>query len=187
MADTGPAGPCSEIHFKTDDEELLELWNLVFMQYNLLPDGKIESLPKKNIDTGMGLERILRVLQGVDSNYHTDLFMPIIEEFERISGVKYKKDEEGIPHRVVADHIRALTFAISDGVYPSNVGRGYVIRRILRRAHIFARKFEVLKPFLYSLVPVVVEIMKDAYPEIVSNKTEIEFIIKSEEERFLNT
>ncbi len=200
MGAQGPCGPCSEIHYdlgeemdpnqknpSMEGERFLELWNLVFMQFNRKEDGSLEPLPAKNIDTGMGLERILAVLQGVDSNYHTDLFMPIIEEVARITGVPYSKGQEGAPHRVVADHIRALTFSIADGIYPSNFGRGYVLRRILRRAHRFAQKIGVDEPILYRLVAVIAEIMGDAYPEVWQKKTEIEFIIKAEEEKFLAT
>jgi len=199
MGEVGPAGPCSEILYDLGEEEdphqkdptmegerFLEVWNLVFMQYNRNEKGELEVLGTKNIDTGMGLERLLRILQGVDSNFHTDLFMPIIEEVERITGVKYSKGEEGSPHRVLADHARALTFAISDGIYPSNYGRGYVLRRILRRAHRFAQKIGYEdKPIVYRLVPVVVEIMKEAYPELTTRKPEVELIIKREEERFV--
>ena len=199
MGDTGPCGPCSELHYdqgpefdpnqkdpSEEGERFLELWNLVFMQYNRKPDGTLEPLPNKNIDTGMGLERLLAVLQGVDSNFHTDLFMPIIQEAERITGVKYDFGEEGAPFRVLADHTRALVFAITDGIYPSNFGRGYVLRRILRRAHRFAQKigFED-KPIIYRLAPVVVEIMGDAYPELKERKAEVELIIKKEEEKFI--
>ncbi len=199
MGEIGPAGPCSEILYDLGEEEdpdqkhpsmegerFLEVWNLVFMQYNRNEKGELEKLPTRNIDTGMGLERLLRVLNKETSNFHTDLFMPIIEEVERITGVKYYHDERGSAHRVLADHTRALTFAIGDSIYPSNYGRGYVLRRILRRAHRFAQKigFED-KPILYRLVPVVVEIMKDAYPDLVSKKTEIEFIVKREEEKFI--
>ncbi len=200
MGDTGPCGPSSEIHYDLGEEEdpnqkkpgeegerFLELWNLVFMQYNRDDEGKLHPLPSKNIDTGMGLERILRVLQGADSNFHTDLFMPIIEEIERIVGVKYSSDENGAPFRVLADHTRALTFAISDGIYPSNYSRGYILRKILRRAHRFAQKIGYEdKPIIYRLVPVVVDIMKDAYPELEEKKSEIEIIIKREEERFID-
>lgn len=199
MGEQGPAGPCSEILYdlgeeadpkqktpEMEGERFLEIWNLVFMQYNRNEKGELEKLSTKNIDTGMGLERLLRVLNGADSNFHTDLFMPIIEEVERITGVKYSGDERGSAHRVLADHSRALTFAISDGIYPSNYGRGYVLRRILRRAHRFAQKIGYGdKPIVYRLVPVVVEIMKDAYPELTERKTEVEFIIKREEERFI--
>ncbi len=200
MGETGPCGPSTEIHYdlgpeidpnqkslEEEGERFLELWNLVFTQYNRRPDRSLEPLPHKNIDTGMGLERILAVLQGVDSNYHTDLFMPLIEEVERITGVKYKPTIEGAPHRVLADHIRALSFAIADGIYPSNFGRGYVLRRILRRAHRFAQKLDVHEPVLYRLVGVVAEIMGDTYPEVRLKKTEVAQIIKSEEERFLKT
>ncbi len=199
MGDTGPCGPSSEIHYDLGEEEdpnqknpgeegerFLELWNLVFMEYYRDEEGKLHPLPEKNIDTGMGLERILRVLQGADSNFHTDLFMPIIEEVERIVGVKYSKGEEGAPFRVLADHSRALTLAIADGIYPSNYGRGYVLRRILRRAHRFAQKIGYEdKPILYRLVPVVIDVMKEAYPELENKKAEIEIIIKKEEERFI--
>ncbi|MEO0273426.1 MAG: alanine--tRNA ligase [candidate division WOR-3 bacterium] len=199
MGEIGPAGPCSEILYDLGKEEdpnqlspemegerFLEVWNLVFMQYNRNEKGELELLGTKNIDTGMGLERLLRILQGVDSNFHTDLFMPLIEEVERITGVKYYGDERGSAHRVLADHTRALTFAIADGIYPSNYGRGYVLRRILRRAHRFAQKIGYEdKPIIYRLVPVVVEIMKDAYPELAERRSEIELIIKKEEERFV--
>jgi len=199
MGAQGPCGPCSEIHYdlgkemdpsqkdpSMEGERFLELWNLVFMQYNRKEDGSLEPLPSKNIDTGMGLERILAVLQGVDSNYHTDLFMPLIRETERITGVPYSKGPDGAPHRVIADHVRALSFSIADGIYPSNFGRGYVLRRILRRAHRFAQKIGVDDPILYRLVAVVAEIMGNAYPEVARKKTEIEFIIKTEEEKFLS-
>uniref|UniRef100_A0A7V3ZZ75 Alanine--tRNA ligase n=1 Tax=candidate division WOR-3 bacterium TaxID=2052148 RepID=A0A7V3ZZ75_UNCW3 len=199
MGEQGPAGPCSEILYdlgvdadpkqatpEMEGERFLEIWNLVFMQYNRNEKGELEKLGTRNIDTGMGLERLLRVLNGADSNFHTDLFMPIIEEVERITGVKYYGDERGSAHRVLADHTRALTFAISDGIYPSNYGRGYVLRRILRRAHRFAQKIGYGdKPIIYRLVPVVVEVMKDAYPELTEKKAEVEFIIKREEERFI--
>ncbi len=199
MGDTGPCGPSSEIHYdlgETEDsnqknpgeegERFLELWNLVFMQYHRDENGNLHPLPKKNIDTGMGLERILRVLQGADSNFHTDLFMPIIEEIERIVGLKYSRGDDGAPFRVLADHSRALTMAIADGIYPSNYGRGYVLRRILRRAHRFAQKIGYEdRPILYRLVPIVVDVMKDTYPELVEKKAEIEIIVKKEEERFI--
>ncbi len=200
MGDVGPCGPCSEIHYDLgpefdphqkdpgqEGERFLELWNLVFMQYERKPDGSLVPLPKKNIDTGMGLERLLAVLQGVDSNFHTDLFMPLIEEVERITGVPYDPGEAGAPHRVLADHARALTFAIADGIYPSNFGRGYVLRRILRRAHRFAQKIGVQEALLYRLVPVVVHIMKSAYPDLEAKKADIELIVKQEEERFMRT
>ncbi len=199
MGEVGPAGPCSEILYdlgekedpnqkdpSVDGERFLEVWNLVFMQYNRNENGILEPLGTRNIDTGMGLERLLRVLNGTDSNFHTDLFMPIIEEVQRITGMKYFSDERGSAHRVLADHTRALTFAIADGIYPSNYGRGYVLRRILRRAHRFAQKIGYGEtPIIYRLAPVVVSIMKDAYPELADRKAEVEFIIKREEERFM--
>lgn len=200
MGDVGPCGPSSEIHYdlgeemdpnqKSPEEEgerFLEVWNLVFMQFNRREDGTLEPLPQKNIDTGMGLERLLAILQGVNSNYHTDLFLPIIEEIERITGIKYKEGNEGVVHRVLSDHVRALTFSIADGIYPSNFGRGYVLRRILRRAHRFAQSAGVKEPMLYRLVPIVVHLMGDDYPEIKLKQSEIEIIIKQEEEKFLNT
>ncbi len=201
MGDTGPCGPSSEIlydlgeeadpHQKTpydEGERFLELWNLVFMQFNRQADGSLQPLPRKNIDTGMGLERILAVLQGELSNYHTDLFMPIIREVERITGVPYDRGEGGAPHRVIADHVRALTFAIADGIFPSNFGRGYVLRRILRRAYRFGQRIGVKdEPVLFRLVPVVVDIMKDAYPEIAQAQVTVQQIIRAEEERFIQT
>lgn len=200
MGDIGPCGPCSEIHYdlgseidpkqkdpSMEGERFLELWNLVFMQFYRDKQGKLHNLPGKNIDTGMGLERLLRVLTGADSNFHTGLFMPIIEEIERITGVKYSKDVHGTPHRVLADHVRALTFAITDGIYPSNYGRGYVLRRILRRAHRFAHEIGYEKePILFRLVPVVVDLMKESYPELEGRKQEVELIIKGEEKRFID-
>ncbi len=191
MGDVGPCGPSTEIYYdlgeELGEERYLEIWNIVFMQFNRRADGMLEPLPKKNVDTGMGLERILSVLQGVDSNYHTDLFMPIIQEIERLTGVKYYGDARGVPHRVISDHVRALTFAIADEIYPSNYGRGYVLRRILRRAHRFAQKIGYDKPILYNLVDVVVEIMGKAYPEIVEKREIVKRIVRSEEERFIST
>ncbi len=200
MGEVGPCGPSSEILYdlgedadpsqKTpydEGERFLELWNLVFMQYNRLPDGSLEELPAKNIDTGMGLERLLAVLQGELSNYHTDLFLPIMEEVARITGVPYDRGEAGAPHRVIADHVRALTFAIADGIYPSNFGRGYVLRRILRRAYRFGQRIGVEEPLLYRLVPVVVDLMGEAYPELRERKVTVQQVIRQEEERFIRT
>ncbi len=201
MGDTGPCGPSSEILYdlgeaadpsqKTPYEEgerFLELWNLVFMQFNRRADGSLETLPRKNIDTGMGLERILAVLQGELSNYHTDLFLPIIEEVARITGVPYDRGEAGAPHRVIADHVRALTFAIADGIFPANFGRGYVLRRILRRAYRFGQRIGVKEePILYRLVPVVVDIMKNAYPELLEAQVTVQQVVRQEEERFIRT
>jgi alanyl-tRNA synthetase len=185
MGDVGPCGPSTEIHYDLGDE-MLELWNIVFMEFNRKSDGSLEQLPKKNVDTGMGLERSLSVIEGVNNNYHTSLFMPIIKEIENLTGVKYY-EETGVSHRVIADHIRALVFAISDGIYPSNYSRGYVLRRILRRAYKFAQKLNVKEPILYKLVDVVYEIMKNAYPEISKNLKTIKEVIKNEEEKYIQT
>jgi len=185
MGDVGPCGPSTEIHYDLGDE-MLELWNIVFMEFNRKHDGSLEQLPKKNVDTGMGLERLLSVIEGVNNNYHTSLFIPIIKEIENLTGVKYY-EETGVSHRVIADHIRALVFAISDGIYPSNYSRGYVLRRILRRAYKFAQKLNVKEPILYKLVDVVYEIMKNAYPEISKNLKTIKEVIKNEEEKYIQT
>jgi len=204
MGEVGPCGPCSEIHFdlgeknctKKGDKDhrcgvnagcgrFIELWNLVFIQYNREEDGSLTELPAKHIDTGMGFERLVAILQGVDSNYDTDLFTPLISEISTITGVRYQEQE--VAHRVIADHIRALTFAIADGAIPSNEGRGYVLRRILRRAARFGRLLGMHEPFIYKLVPVVVDVMGQAYPEIVEKHQYISLVIKSEEESFSNT
>jgi len=200
MGDTGPCGPCSEIYYDRgekygnpelgadDDFRYLEIWNLVFMQYNRQPDGTLIPLAKPSIDTGMGLERITSVLQQVDSNYDTDLFKPIINFAENISNKEYGKNEkDDIAMRVIADHLRAITFLISDGVFPSNEGRGYVLRRILRRALRYGKNLGIEKPFLYEGVDVVVDKMKNAYPELIGNRAFIKAVVKSEEERFINT
>ena len=163
MGETGPCGPCSEIHYYVGDDvseqdpsgvnktsDYWELWNLVFIQSNRLQDGTLEDLPSKHVDTGAGLERIASVLQGKKSNYDTDLFLPIIKSIQNIAGSSYTK--EPIPHRVIADHIRMLCFSIADGALPSNEGRGYVLRRILRRAARFGRGLGLENPFLYKLV-----------------------------------
>src|SRR5690606_6500267 len=182
MGDTGPCGPCSEVVFDRGEEfacgrpdcgiatcgcdRWLELWNLVFMQFERAPDGSISPLPRPSIDTGMGLERIASVLQGVGSNYETDLLRPIIAAVEELTGETYDPGEAGFPFRVIADHLRACTFLISDGVYPSNEFRGYVLRRILRRAVRFGRVLGLEQPFLHALVPAVVRIMGEAHPEV---------------------
>lgn len=203
MGETGPCGPCSEIiydfgeEFKCgpnckdpscDCDRFLELWNLVFTQYDRKPDGSLEPLPKKNIDTGMGLERTAAVLQGVRSNFETDLIFPIIERAQELTGKPYgEKNEWDVALRVIGDHSRALLFLIADGVFPSNEGRGYVFRRILRRASRFGRKLGVEEPFLYKLLPVVESIFGQFYPE-VSRKLELASkVVLMEEERFLNT
>ncbi len=177
MGDTGPCGPCSEINFdftkdgcKAEDinsgnDDVMEFWNLVFIQYNRKKDRELEPLPKKHIDTGMGFERIVRVLQNKKSNYETDLFTPVISHITKLTNKKYEDDNISSIN-AIADHIRALTFAISDGAIPSNEGRGYVLRRILRRASRLARKLDYHKPILFELVDTVVENFGEAYPEI---------------------
>ncbi len=200
MGNTGPCGPSSEIYYdrgekfgnpelgSPEDNRYLEIWNLVFMQYNRDENGHLHPLPNPNIDTGMGLERIASVLQEVDSNYDTDLFKPLIEFGEEVSGKEYgKSPKDDVAMRVIADHLRALTFLISDGVLPSNEGRGYVLRRILRRALRYGKELGIEKPFLYKGIDVVVDIMKEPYPELISNKNFIKNVVKAEEERFIKT
>lgn len=196
MGETGPCGPCSEIHFNRSDNlenaslvnagkpDCVEIWNLVFIQYNRDQSGKLNELPAKHVDTGMGFERICSILQSKNSNYDTDVFQPLINEIAKFSGIKYESEENQIPMRVIADHIRTLTFAIADGAVPGNDGRGYVLRRILRRASRYGRKLNLREPFLYKLVGVLVKTMSDVFPEIQSNKKNIERIIKAEEESF---
>ena len=193
MGDTGPCGPSSEIYVDRGEEyegeeRYLEIWNLVFMQYNRDEKGNLTPLPKPNIDTGMGLERIASVLQKTKTNYEIDIIYPLIEFGEEISGAKYGESfETDVALRVIADHLRALTFAISDGVIPSNEGRGYVIRRILRRALRFGYKLGVKDPFLHRGIDLVVEIMKGPYPELEMSKEFVKGIVKGEEERFIRT
>lgn len=203
MGDTGPCGPCSEIHYDRgpsfrcsapecaigvcDCDRYMEIWNLVFMQYNRDDSGKITPLPRPSIDTGMGLERIASVLQGVNSNFETDLFVPIIRKIEEMTGFKYQPGPEGFPFRVVADHIRACSFLIADGVMPSNEGRGYVLRRILRRAVRFGKRLGMNEPFFHRLVGVVADVMGDAYPEVRTRRPFVEQVIRLEEERFYAT
>lgn len=196
----GPCGPNSEIYFDRGEEfgckleacrpgcdcdRFVEIWNLVFTQYNKEEDGSLTKLLYNNIDTGMGLERLASVVQKTPSNFETDLFMPIIKEIEKLSGRRY--EEEKIAMRVIADHIRAVSFAIADGALPSNEGRGYVIRRVLRRAIRFGQKIGLDKPFMYKLVKIVVEIMGDHYSYLKSKIDLIERVVKNEEERFLIT
>ena len=179
----GPCGPNTEIFYDSgpsygddqndpelfpggENERYLEIWNLVFSEFNHNPDGSYTPLPKKNIDTGMGLERMVSVVQDVPTNFDTDLFMPIIKATEEISGFSYGSNEEqDMAFKVIADHVRTVAFAVSDGALPSNEGRGYVLRRLLRRAVRFAKKINIEKPFMHRLVPVVGEIMKDFYPK----------------------
>ena len=206
MGEQGPCGPCSEIHvdIRTKDERskvsgkslvnqdhphVVEIWNLVFMQYNRKADGSLEDLPNKHIDTGMGFERLCMVLQGVQSNYDTDVFTPIIREIEAISGKDYGKDNEiDIAIRVISDHVRAVAFAIADGQLPSNNGAGYVIRRILRRAIRYGFTFlNKQEPFIFRLVEILSQKMGEAFPEIKTQKQLIENVIKEEEHSFLRT
>lgn len=196
MGDTGPCGPCSEIHINLSDDydnpsyvnagtpECIEIWNLVFIQYNRDETGKLHELPAKHVDTGMGFERVCAVLQNKSSNYDTDIFMPLIDEIVKISGVKYEHEEDKIPMRVIADHIRALTFAIADGAVPGNDGRGYVLRRILRRAARYGRKINLKEPFLFNLVDVLVSTMGNVFPEIKEKQNYVKKVIKAEEENF---
>ena len=206
MGDTGPCGPCSEIHLDSrtpeekakvpgrelvnkDDPQVIEIWNLVFMQFNRKADGSLEKLSMNVIDTGMGFERLVRALQGKHSNYDTDIFQPIIKEIERLSGLKYgAKEETDIAMRVIADHIRAVSFSIADGQLPSNAKAGYVIRRILRRAVRYAYTFLGQKEaFLYKLLPILTREMGDSYPELVAQQTLISKVMKEEEDSFLRT
>lgn len=192
MGDTGPCGPSSEIYVdrgeEYGEERFLEIWNLVFMQYNRDERGNLTPLPNPNIDTGMGLERIASVLQGTKTNFEIDLIKPLIDFGQEISGKAYGENfEDTVAMRVIADHLRAITFAISDGVLPSNTARGYVIRRILRRALRFGYKLGIREPFLYRGVDVVVEVMKDAYPELLQTRAFVKGVVKAEEERFLHT
>ncbi|WP_243386226.1 alanine--tRNA ligase [Bacillus kexueae] len=201
----GPSGPNTEIFYDRgesygndpedpelypggENERYLEVWNLVFSQFNHNPDGSYTPLPKKNIDTGMGLERVVSVIQDVPTNFDTDLFMPIIEATESISGEKYRKDEEkDVAFKVIADHIRTVTFAVTDGALPSNEGRGYVLRRLLRRAVRYAKQLNIHRPFMYELVPTVGEIMVDFYPEVKEKAEFVQKVVKNEEERFHET
>ncbi len=206
MGETGPCGPCSEIHIdlRPDEEKakvpgrelvnkdnplVIEIWNLVFMQYNRKADGSLEPLPAKVIDTGMGFERLCMALQGKKSNYDTDVFQPIIKAIGDLAGVTYGKDPKvDVAMRVVADHIRTIAFSITDGQLPSNAKAGYVIRRILRRATRYAYTFLGQKQaFMYKLVPVLIENMGGAYPELKAQQTLIEKVMKEEEEAFLRT
>lgn len=200
----GPCGPNSEIFYDRgeswgdpndpecypggENERYLEIWNLVFSQYNHNPDGSYTPLPNKNIDTGMGLERIASVMQDVPTNYDTDLFQPIIQAICKEAKVTYgEKKETDIALKVIADHLRTLVFAIGDGVLPGNEGRGYVLRRLLRRAVRYGRSLGIERPFLYSLTGIVGDLMKEFYPEPYEKKSFIERVIRGEEERFLET
>ncbi|MEF3303083.1 alanine--tRNA ligase [Paenibacillus sp. GYB003] len=200
----GPCGPCTEIFYDRGDkygdlndpecwpggenERFLEVWNLVFSQFNHNKDGSYTPLPNKNIDTGAGLERFASILQDVDSNFDTDLFQPIIQETCKIAGVTYHANaDHDVALKVVADHIRTVVFAVGDGVLPSNEGRGYIIRRLLRRAVRYGKSLGIEKPFMYKLTGIVGEIMGSYYPEVVEKREFIEKVIRTEEERFHET
>ena len=212
MGDTGPCGPCSEIHvdLRTDEErrkipghhlvnkdhpQVIEIWNNVFIQYNRKKDGTLEDLPAKHVDTGMGFERLVRVLQHKQSNYDTDIFTGTIAEVEKITNQKYSPspleragERSSIAFRVIADHIRAIAFTIADGQLPSNTGAGYVIRRILRRAvRYYFSYLEYKKPLLHQLIPLLVEQFKNVFPELEQQKDFVSKVIKEEEESFLRT
>jgi alanyl-tRNA synthetase len=208
MGDTGPCGPCSEVHFHQGDhipcaeeqagrpclgpacdcDRWLEIWNLVFMQFNRAASGELTPLPKPSIDTGMGLERIAAVVQEKQSDYDTDLFRPIISHVERIAKLRYGADaDHDVSMQVIADHARTATFLITDGVTPSNEWRGYVLRRIMRRAMRHGRMLGLTEPFLWDVTKTVVEMMGHAYPEIVEAQARVESAVKQEEERFAET
>ena len=214
MGDIGPCGPCTEIHYdgrtaeeiakvpgaqrvNNDDPQVIEIWNNVFMEFERKADGSLVKLPKQHVDTGMGFERLVRVLQGKQSNYDTDVFKPVIDKIEELSGLRYKPEEEekhpkqliiNIAMRVIADHIRAISFSIADGQLPSNTGAGYVIRRILRRAIRYGyQSLNLKEPFMHRLVPVLSHQLGHAFPELVSQKLLIEKVIKEEEMSFFRT
>ena len=212
MGDTGPCGPCSEIHVDVRDDkeqkkidgktlvnaghpQVIEIWNNVFMEFNRKADGSLIKLPAQHVDTGMGFERLCMVLQGKKSNYDTDVFQPIINKIEDISGLRYRADAPSksedvinIAMRVIADHIRAISFSVADGQLPSNTGAGYVIRRILRRAIRYGyQSLNLKEPFMHRLVPVLANQMGAAFPELVSQKLLIEKVIKEEETSFYRT
>ncbi|NQW30058.1 MAG: alanine--tRNA ligase [Ignavibacteria bacterium] len=202
MGETGPCGPCSEIHFDNTPNlsgatlvnkgvpEVIEIWNNVFIQYNRLADGSLEDLPSKHVDTGMGFERITAVMQNKTSNYDTDVFQPIINLTEELSGRKYQTsltNPDGIAMRVIADHVRTLCFAIADGAIPGNEGRGYVLRRILRRAARYAKNLGLHEAVLYKHVAVVVKTMGGVFPELIEHQQLIERVIRAEEDSFLAT
>ncbi len=202
MGETGPCGPCSEIHIdltpdlsggylvNAGDARVMEIWNLVFIQNNRNEKGELESLPAKHVDTGMGFERVCAVLQGESSNYDTDVFMPIISRIAETVGTPYTSKLDSptdIAMRVIADHIRMLTFSIADGAIPGNEGRGYVLRRILRRAARFGRNLGMREPFIYKIASAVVESMGKAFPEIIEKQAHVEKVIKAEEDGFNQT
>ena len=206
MGETGPCGPCSEIHIdlRDDDERaktpgktlvnkdhplVIEIWNLVFIQYNRKMGGKLENLPDKHVDTGMGFERLCMALQGKKSNYDTDIFQPLIGKLSHLSGIKYTAHEKSdVAMRVIADHLRAISFSIADGQLPSNTGAGYVIRRILRRAVRYGYTFlNINEPFMAKLIPTLCDTMAEAFPELIAQGNLIEKVITEEESAFLKT
>ena len=206
MGDTGPCGPCSEVHVdlrpdtereqkpgaelvNMDDPKVMEIWNLVFIQFNRQPDGSLEELPAQHVDTGMGFERMCAVLQGKKSNYDTDLFEPLLTKIGELAGLTYGEEEEvDVAMRVIADHIRAVSFSIADGVSPGNDGRGYVVRRILRRAIRYGwDRLDLKEPFFHKLVPVLAKQFEDVFPVLIQQEDYVENVIKSEEKSFLNT
>lgn len=205
MGEIGPCGPCSELHIDLGEGScplsgvhqcavnvegcwrFVELWNLVFIQYQRFPDQRLEPLPAQHVDTGMGLERICRVLQEVDSNYSTDLFSPILGRIGEVTGQEDAGGEISVAYRVIADHLRSLSFAIADGAIPSNEGRGYVLRRMLRRATRFGRVLGMERPFIHELVGVLVEVMGDAFPEVRAQRRHVEGVILAEETAFGRT
>ena len=210
MGETGPCGPCTEIHIdrggpdsnpldgadpkigvNAGNERFIELWNNVFMQFNRQDDGSLVELPQKHVDTGMGFERVLAVLQGKSSNYETDLFQPIFESIERLTGKTYTASENGdsdVAFRVCADHVRAFTAAVADGVTPSNEGRGYVLRRLVRRASRYAlQHLDAKEPFLHEVVASVVDVLGEAFPEMPARQDHVQLVMKTEEESFRKT
>jgi len=201
MGATGPCGPCSEVHFyhgddlaaqsregflNDDGNTYEEFWNLVFIQYNRDDSGALHPLPAQHVDTGMGLERICSIIQGVSSNYETDIFQPLIHRIADLSGKQYS-GEHAVPMKVIADHIRALSFTIADGALPSNEGRGYVLRRILRRAARYARQLDQNNPFLYQFVDDVAESLGPVFPELVQKREHVKLVVRAEEESFGKT
>ncbi|HAF61100.1 MAG TPA: alanine--tRNA ligase, partial [Anaerolineaceae bacterium] len=207
MADVGPCGPCSEIHYdrgakycnkqndphhvcgvNSDCTRYLELWNLVFIQYNRVTPSELVPLPKKHVDTGMGFERIVSVLQDVDSNYKTDVLLPLMDVVLELNGASEDEREKNItPYRVIADHVRAATFLISDGVVPGNIGRNYICRMIIRRAARFGTKIDLHEPFMAPVAEEVIKIYGEAYPELLKNKKTILDNLTREEKRFIKT
>ena len=199
MGETGPCGPCTEIHYYTGDDpdnqstegvnalaEYREIWNLVFIQYNRDSEGNLHELPEKHVDTGAGFERLVAILNGKSSNYETDIFIPILDKIVEISG-KSLEFNEGIPHRVIADHLRMLAFSLADGAMPGNEGRGYVLRRVLRRAARFGRMLEMKDPFIYKLVNTLSDVMGNAFPELKEKQKHVEKVIQAEESSFNET